>query len=258
MLKRKQSLRMVRYSNKPNNYCYACGATVSEWGLRNIIDDGLAKQWKLTTKLRNIFDIRESSYCPVCENSLRARTLAEGVVKVLPRKGVKSLTEWIRVANKEGLKVAEINGCGQLHVILENINKLAYSEYVPAEDIKGRLKNFLKDIPNKDITNLDYKEGVFDLVLHSDTLEHVEDYRAALSECKRVLKPGGWCLFTIPLIKSRKTRTRKGLAPSFHGSGEPDNLVFWEFGGDVIKDNGLEVVIDRPEQENYVLGFRRR
>ena len=40
----------------------------------------------------------------------------------------------------------------------------------------------------------------FDLVLTSETLEHVPDLAAASREIRRVLVPGGRHIFTIPLL----------------------------------------------------------
>lgn len=42
-----------------------------------------------------------------------------------------------------------------------------------------------------------------DAVLHSDMLEHVADTRAALAESRRVLRPGGALLFTVPFCTTR-------------------------------------------------------
>jgi SAM-dependent methyltransferase len=46
-----------------------------------------------------------------------------------------------------------------------------------------------------DITEMDLADGSFDLILCSHVLEHVPDDRAAMSELRRVLAPGGRLLF---------------------------------------------------------------
>src|SRR5262249_39751255 len=89
--------------------------------------------------------------------------------------------------------------------------------------------------PEVDMQRLPFDAGSFDLVIHSDTLEHVADPVTALGECRRVLAPGGACLFTIPIIVGRLTRSREGLAPSHPRNPElnaADYLVRTEFGAD--------------------------
>jgi len=80
-----------------------------------------------------------------------------------------------------------------------------------------------------------YADASFDLVLHSDTLEHVPDASQGLHECLRVLSPGGWCCFTIPIITGRLTRSRHSMSPSYHGPPEHelnDFIVRTEYGSD--------------------------
>lgn len=49
-----------------------------------------------------------------------------------------------------------------------------------------------------DITKMDLADGSFDLILCSHVLEHVPDDRAAMSELRRVLAPGGLALVLTP------------------------------------------------------------
>jgi ubiquinone/menaquinone biosynthesis C-methylase UbiE len=107
------------------------------------------------------------------------------------------------------------------------------------------LTQFFKEMPNHvlavypqvDMMDLPFEENQFDLVVHSDTLEHVEHPVRGLSECFRVLKPGGFCAFTIPMIVDRLTMSRQGLPFSYHGSPDnpPDNIVHTEYGADAWK-----------------------
>ncbi|SHE78517.1 Methyltransferase domain-containing protein [Microbulbifer donghaiensis] len=45
---------------------------------------------------------------------------------------------------------------------------------------------------------LPFAEGTFDVVICSEVLEHIEDYRAVLAEIDRVLKPGGIFAASVP------------------------------------------------------------
>jgi ubiquinone/menaquinone biosynthesis C-methylase UbiE len=85
--------------------------------------------------------------------------------------------------------------------------------------------------------DLPFDDMAFDLVVHSDTLEHVQRPIRGLSECRRVLKPGGFCAFTVPIIVDRLTISREGLPPSYHGSpsNPGDFLVHTEYGADAWK-----------------------
>ena len=83
---------------------------------------------------------------------------------------------------------------------------------------------------------LPYPSNTFDIVVHSDTLEHVTNPVHALTECHRVLRPNGTLCFTIPVIVGRLTRSRAGLPKSFHGSPQTatdDFVVQTEFGSDM-------------------------
>jgi SAM-dependent methyltransferase len=52
----------------------------------------------------------------------------------------------------------------------------------------------LEDIP--------FEDDRFDLITCLDVLEHVEDDRVGLLELKRVVKPGGWLLATVPAYQA--------------------------------------------------------
>jgi 2-polyprenyl-3-methyl-5-hydroxy-6-metoxy-1,4-benzoquinol methylase len=48
------------------------------------------------------------------------------------------------------------------------------------------------------LEELPYEDGQFDLVTCLDVVEHTPDDRVALRELRRVCKPGGWLLVTVP------------------------------------------------------------
>ena len=89
----------------------------------------------------------------------------------------------VLVARHPLLRILEINPAGQLTQFLRAFPAHTLAEY-----------------PQVDIHHLPYGDGHFDLVLHSDTLEHVPDPRRAIAECLRVTKPGGCVAFTVPIV----------------------------------------------------------
>lgn len=54
-----------------------------------------------------------------------------------------------------------------------------------------------------DMTAIPPEIGVFDVILCSHVLEHIPDDRRALRELFRVLKPGGWAVFLVPVEPGR-------------------------------------------------------
>lgn len=117
------------------------------------------------------------------------------------------------------LETLEINAAGDLHSHL-----VAAPGHVMAQ------------YPEVDMMDLPYDGGRFDIVVHSDTLEHVPHPVRALAECRRVLKSGGVLCYTVPTIIGRLTRRREGLPPSYHGTSverPEDYLVVSEYGADM-------------------------
>jgi SAM-dependent methyltransferase len=60
----------------------------------------------------------------------------------------------------------------------------------------------------QDLSRLSFDEGIFDIVVTEDVLEHVREHDKAFSEIHRVLKPGGCHVFTIPFFFDRTTLHR--------------------------------------------------
>lgn len=61
-------------------------------------------------------------------------------------------------------------------------------------------KRGFKDSKVADAYNLPFKDESFELVTFLDVLEHIKDDKKALEEAKRVLKPGGLIVITVPAL----------------------------------------------------------
>ncbi len=64
----------------------------------------------------------------------------------------------------------------------------------------ARRKNTPFSITAGDGARLPFRDGVFDSVLCSETVEHVRDPSAVIREIHRVLEPGGTLLLTVPCV----------------------------------------------------------
>lgn len=218
---------------RPEGICEACGEA-AKFSYFDVINDRLESEWEISPSLKKAFSMRESMHCSSCRCSARSRAHAKAILLAL-KLNEKSLREAIAAKELNNKKIAEINSCGDLHNILQDIDGLSYSEYGP------RAIN----VRDEDLQNLTYGDESFDVVLTSDTFEHVPDYIKAFHEVYRVLRPGGYHIFTVPVIFSRKNRRRIKLETgnivpvmdgSYHGAGESDNLVCTEFGIDLLDD----------------------
>jgi 2-polyprenyl-3-methyl-5-hydroxy-6-metoxy-1,4-benzoquinol methylase len=143
---------------------------------------------------------------------------------------------WCLVSTFQGSGTLEgfMSGAGALLRILE-VNEAGTLTPFLARSPRHRLVRF----PEVDLHALPFPEASFDLVVHSDTLEHVERPVRALAECKRVLVPGGFCVFTIPVVAGRLSVSREGLPLSFHGNStvrDPALAVRTEYGADAWQD----------------------
>jgi SAM-dependent methyltransferase len=67
-----------------------------------------------------------------------------------------------------------------------------------AEAIRFCAEKGLGEVQPGDVCALPFADRQFDLVLATDIIEHVEDDLAALREIRRVLRPGGHSLLTVP------------------------------------------------------------
>jgi SAM-dependent methyltransferase len=107
----------------------------------------------------------------------------------------------------------------------------------------------------EDITRLTFGPNSLDLIVSSDVLEHVPDANAAFRECYRVLKPGGFHLFTVPPRPVTKKRAEmidgkiKLLMEADYHS-DPLNpqgiLAFWDYGLDaanMFAASGLNISV---------------
>ena len=55
-----------------------------------------------------------------------------------------------------------------------------------------------------DITAIPFQDNYFDVIICSHVLEHIHDDRRAMKELQRVMKPGGWGIFQVPIDYNRK------------------------------------------------------
>jgi SAM-dependent methyltransferase len=174
----------------------------------------LIADWALAPHEVAYIDRQQGKRCSSCGSNLRSQVLGKSIATAL---GLSApLAASIRGSDAS---ILELNEAGNLHAVLEKAPNAVYGAY-----------------PEVDMQALPFDDGSFDLVVHSDTLEHIPHPLRALSECHRVLRPGGVLCYTVPVIVERLSRRRDGLPPSYHGApgdGRDDHLVISEYGADM-------------------------
>ena len=96
-----------------------------------------------------------------------------------------------------------------------------------------------------DLTAIDLPDGSEDIVFCNHVLEHVSDYKVALSELHRVLKDGGRLIISFPInydfeeVHEEKTCSGEERIRLF---GQDDHLrVFGKDSRKILEDAGFEV-----------------
>ena len=106
-----------------------------------------------------------------------------------------------------------------------------------------------RGVRNEDLTRLTYADNSFGAAMCFEVLEHVPDYKAAISELARVLKPGGKLVMSAPFnprIQEHLVRAQIGkdgaiehlLEPEYHIDPlDPQGcLCFYHFGWALLDD----------------------
>ncbi len=183
---------------------------------QDVLWPALINEWMLAPHEIDYVNRQQGECCAQCGSNLRSIVLGDALRAAfgasLP------LLQFCASPEAARFSVLEINEAGTLHPVLARMPKHQFAAY-PAVDMHA----------------LPFPDATFDIVVHSDTLEHVANPVHALSECRRVLRKGGVLCFTVPIIVGRMTRGRAGLPLSHHGdaaSTPEDYAVQTEYGAD--------------------------
>ncbi|MGE0802556.1 MAG: class I SAM-dependent methyltransferase [Lautropia sp.] len=198
---------------EPLPACAVCGT--ADYVDQAVLWPELVTAWGLGPEETAYIDRQQGTICRGCGCNLRSIALARALCVRFAHDGA---LDPLLAAPPAG-PLLEVNEAGTLHSRLRRFPGHRFGAY-----------------PECDLQRLPFADASFDTVVHSDTLEHVPDPAQALSETRRVLRPDGALVFTVPVVIGRLTRSRTGLPPSYHGApgtAADDLLVHHEFGADV-------------------------
>lgn len=194
--------------------CTVCGGT--EFTAHTVLWPQLIDQWQLSPAEVSYVDRQQGEICASCGANLRSIALANALRAVCGTTHM--LRDFVVSADAAHVRILELNDAGTLNPVLSKMPEHVFGAY-----------------PQVDLHALPWPDDTFDIIVHSDTLEHVANPVHALAECRRVLKPRGALCLTVPIIVGRMSRGRTGLPKSHHGSPQEsgdDYVVHTEFGAD--------------------------
>lgn len=163
--------------------CYICGKTFSQFTKFRGGSKGILKS-EFREKLDLVGSDIDNFCCMFCGSHDRERHLFMYFDK---------LSLWEKMKNRKILHFAP-----EKHIEIKII------EQVPMEYVKADLYPQNADIRKVDITDIPFNNDSFDFIIANHILEHIPDYRKALFELNRILKPGGIAILQTPYSKLLK------------------------------------------------------
>ena len=182
---------------------------------------------KKTTFIASNYWYRDSLRCMKCGSLPRDRQV------------FKYLNEYMK--GRTDFRVLEFAPLPGAYMNDRETSNYTISHYFPDEKFGKAGENFY----NEDIQKTTFPDASFDIIIHEDILEHINDPFQAVKEGIRILADGGVLVFTCPVkCLNKKTIRRTAinksgeleylLPPQYHGNpiANEGALVFWDFGKD--------------------------
>jgi len=213
-------------------------------------------------------------FCPICEKKskfvanhewLRDNYRCELCNSIPRQRHVQHILNTVIPGWKE-MRIHESSPCA------DYLKKVApgytASQYFPEKDPGESVGEFT----NQNLESLSFSDNTFDIFLSQDVLEHVFNPKMAIQEMLRVVKPGGYVIFTIPIFHGKSTLQRAKLNNTdeieyladavYHGNpiDKDGSLAVWDYGDDIVdqfkfwsRKNELQV-FNRPIPEMGIEG----
>ena len=211
--------------------------------------------------IRKHRSLREGYSCPKCRSSLRYRGQSEVLVELFGKSNDKCLADLAVQTEFSRLSIYEPGLSGPFRVYMDSLpayqNSFFWDTVEPGDKKDGvRCENLEK---------LTFADDSIDLMISSDILEHVRRPMDAFSDIYRVLKPGGWHVFSIPVQLPMRTISNYRVDTTtdedilideahYHGDGIGGrSLVYVDYGADLVGQLlsiGYSVYLHKPSDDN--------
>jgi SAM-dependent methyltransferase len=219
-----EQLRALSATEISVGYCFVCGQRAAFFSFEPI--DYPCK--------RNTF------ICQSCGSCSRNRHLAKCILeRITTDRPSRSLRQF--ATNFQG-KIYLTCTSGAIASALKDRPASVASEYFEGVQSGAGVNGILCE----DLQATSFADNTFDLVITEEVMEHVAEPGRAFAEIRRILKPGGFHVATIPLNWEREMTVARAtvvdgqirhiLEPEYHGDPtRPEGiLAFTEYGRDII------------------------
>jgi SAM-dependent methyltransferase len=198
--------------------------------------------------ITDINQARGDFICIFCGSFSRKRHIAKVVNEFI------SNTSYIsQIPEKSKIKIYNVDIDDAFYKTLYGYEYYFCSDLCPDKELGREIKS---RVFCQDIEKLTFQNESFDLVITEDVFEHVRNYENGFKEILRVLKQGGYHIFTIPFNFDRSTIKRVDtsnnkdiyiLEPEYHESKTGKVLTYRTFGIDLfdfLDSIGYETSLD--------------
>lgn len=193
---------------------------------------------------------RNNMYCPFCHSSSRKRHVA----KVLLDRVI-----------SQPVTINDISKIGKYHIYNADVNDafgkvLRNNDLYTCSSLIPGIVDGTETTPGvfcQNLENLSFADKSFDIVITEDVFEHLKHHERGFKEVHRVLKDGGYHIFTVPCHFDRPTLVRVDtsgdrevhlLPPEYHGDKiRGQILAYRTFGIDIfalLAEIGFDTQVD--------------
>jgi SAM-dependent methyltransferase len=194
--------------------------------------------------VRRNASLREGYCCTKCKASLRYRGQADAILRFYSRAGSATIAELVTEPQFAHVDLWEPGVLGPFRAYFGELPNYVvsafWSDVRPGDERDG--------LRCEDLMALTFADDSFDLVITSDIFEHVRKPYVGFAEVHRVLRPGGWHIFSVPVQEPMRASTVERvdtsgdedvyiLEPHYHHGPGPDDsrhIVYNDFGRDLL------------------------
>jgi len=190
---------------------------------------------------------RESLSCGECRTTSRYRSIARGVLQAISElTGIEanSLAELDPEGNNRSLAIYDTQPPFYYEQNAYPIpDLLSKCHWINVQTSTYRPKNRFglklgKNFTNQNLEKLTFPDNSFDVVITSDVMEHVRLDQRAHQEIRRVLKPGGVYLFTVPHFRNKRETLFRVVVVNESDPAQDEFVMEKEYHGDGNSPSG--------------------